>query len=208
MKKIVLGTAVSVLSLGIVLAAGYSIFSRCHPSSAYLLPTSGEREVVMTPSSPLRASTQIYLNRPVEEVFDYLSNSSSLPQWMPGLVSVTYEHGDSAVPGSLAQGSQRTMMFGEQMETETIVQYKRPHVIAYQITAGVPLKNHLAVMMVEPDGDDDSLLTWHQYFDLDRSSIYGWLMPFLVRRFLNDAEVQLVNTFGGEFGATCQYGPL
>ncbi|MEM9768990.1 MAG: hypothetical protein AAF892_14065 [Cyanobacteria bacterium P01_D01_bin.71] len=69
-----------------------------------------------------------------------------------------------------------------------------------------PLKNHLAVMMVEPGKENGSLLTWRQYFDLERFSIYAWSMPFLVRRFLNEAQTQLINEFGGETVAACQYG--
>lgn len=201
MKKIILGTIVSVLSLGTVIIAGYFVVNKCrhspHPSS--------NQQPVISALSPLRASTQVYLEASTEDIFDYISNSASLPQWMPGLVSVTYDHSDSAVPGVLAEGSRRTLMFGDQEETEIIVQYDYPKVIAYQITAGVPVKNHLAVMIVEPDKNEGSLLTWYQYFDLESSSLYGWVMPFLVRRFLNDGQAQLIEKFDGEAVKSCQY---
>lgn len=188
------------------MVAGYFVVNKCRHSPP--LQTASDRSIISS-SSPLRASTQIYLETTsTEEIFDYISDASSLHQWMPGLASVTYDHSDSAVPGFLGEGSRRTLMFGDQQETETIAQYEYLHVIAYQITAGVPLRNHLAVMTVEPGKNDGSLLTWHQYFDLERSSIYGWLMPFLVRRFLNDAQVQLIETFSGEIVETCQYWPL
>ena len=112
------------------------------------------------------------------------------------------------MPGHLGKGSQRTLRFGEQEEIEIIIQYEYPNVIAYQIVAGVPVKNHLAVTIVKPDKDGGSILTWHQYFDLERSSLYGWLMPFLVRRFLNDAQAKLIEKFNGKAIKSCQYGLL
>ncbi len=201
MKKIILSTLVSVLSLNTVIIAGYFVVNKCRPSPS---PTSNRH--VISASSPLRASTQVYLEASAEDVFDYISNSSSLPQWMPGLVSVVYDHSNSAVPGVWDKGSRRTLMFGDQEETEIIVQYDYPNVIAYQITAGVPVKNHLAVMTVEPNKNEGSLLTWYQYFDLEPSSLYGWVMPFLVRRFLHDGQAQLIEKFDGEAVKSCQYG--
>ncbi|MEM9484084.1 MAG: SRPBCC family protein, partial [Cyanobacteria bacterium P01_F01_bin.116] len=205
-KKILLGTIVSILSLGTVIIGGYFVVNKCRHSPS--LQQADNQPTVISSSSPLRASTQIYLDTSTEDIFDYISNASLLPQWMPGLTSVTYDHSESTFPGLLNQGSRRTLMFGDQEETEIITQYEYPNIIAYQITAGVLLKNHLAVMTVVPDKAEGSLLTWYQYFDLERSSLSGWLMPFFVRRFLNDAQAQLIDQFGGEVVTACEYSLL
>lgn len=201
MKKLILGTIVSVFSFGTVIIAGYFVTNKCRHSSFL----ASDRQSVIASSSPLRAFTQVYLDASTEDVFDYISNSSSLPQWMPGLDNVTYDHSDSTVPGILDEGSRRNLMFGDQEETEIIVQYDYPNVIAYQIKAGVPVKNHLAVMTVESNNNEGSILTWYQYFDLELSSPYGWVMPFLVRRFLNDGQARLIDKFDGEAIRSCQY---
>jgi hypothetical protein len=80
---------------------------------------------------------------------------------------------------------------------EEIVQFDRPNLIACQILEGVPLRNHLAVMTLEAHGNGSSTLTWYQYFDIQKSSVFGWFMPLMVRRFLNSAQENLLNRFGG-----------
>lgn len=154
-------------------------------------------------ASPLRASSQIHLEASPEDVFEYVSSAEALPLWMPGLESVAYDHSNSVLAGTLGEGSQRTMIFNGQKETEVIVQLEQPNVIAYQILEGVPLRNHLATMTVESD-NGVSILTWNQYFELNRTSIYGWLMPFMVRRFLDNAQSNLTSKFGGDATVTCK----
>lgn len=207
MKKIIIGATASVLTIGLVLSALYPSTSQCNRQAVDFFQQSS-RDPNMTQSlsslsqSPLRASTQIYLQASPEKVFEYISSARALPLWMPGLNSVTYDHSNSVLDGRLGEGSQRTMKFGNQQETERIVQFERPKVIAYQIIDGVPLNHHIATMMVERN-NEGSILTWNQYFDLKRTSIYGWLMPFIVRRFLDDAQANLTDTLGGEVVATC-----
>ena len=216
MKRIITGTTIAVMSIVVTLSIGYFVTSRCdraisnlsnHDALSALRQSNKDRNMTIAPppliASPLRASTKIHLNASPEEVFEYISSAESLPLWMPGLESVTYDHSNSVLLGTLNEGSQRTMMFGDQQETETIVQFERPNVIAYQIIEGVPLKNHVATMTVESDGGG-STLTWNQHFELKRTSVYGWLMPFMVRRFLNDAQANLTDKFGGEAISACR----
>lgn len=132
------------------------------------------------------------------ELFEYLSDQQTLPEWMPGLESVAYDHSASSTPETLGEGSLRTMMFGDQAEVEKIVQFDPPNLIAYQILEGVPLRNHLAIMRIEESDDGRSDFTWYQYFDIKRSSVFGWLMPFMVKRFMNEAQENLMERFGGE----------
>ena len=213
-KRTIVGTTITVISIGIVLGTGY--FATCdgagagfsvHSASDLFPQSNGNQDMnhSLSPfiSSPLRASTRIHLKASPEEVFDYISSAESLPSWMPGLESVTYDHSDSVVTGALGEGSRRTMIFGGQEETEAVVRFERPHVMAYQIMEGVPLKNHVATMTVDHD-DEGSILTWNQYFDLKRTSVYGWMMPFMVRRFLDEAQANLTDKFGGEATSTCR----
>ena len=87
MKKIILVPIVSALSLGTVMMAGYFVTNKCRPSPSP--QPVGNQLTIISSSSPLRASTQVYLEASTEDIFDYISNSESLPQWMPGLASVT-----------------------------------------------------------------------------------------------------------------------
>ena len=207
MRKIILVATASVFSLGILLSAGYFATNKCHRSSSLIFQQPDGKQNPIDPSSPLRASTQIYLKAPPEEVFDYVSNAESLLKWMPGLESVTYDHSDSVLSGMLGVGSRRKMMFGGQEETEVIVQFERPNGISYQISEGVPVKNHVAIMTVTTGDDGSSILTWNQYFELKRTSIYGWFMPYMVRRFLDDAQANLIDKFDGEAVAACRGWP-
>lgn len=216
MKRLITGTTIAVIGIAITLSVGYFVTSRCdrvsantsdHNASSVIQQSNKTQTMTRTSSSltssPLRASTKIYLKASPEEVFEYISSAESLPLWMPGLESVTYDHSNSVLAGTLNEGSQRTMMFGAQEETETVVQFEHPNVIAYKIIEGVPLKNHVATMTINSDGGG-SILTWNQYFELKRTSIYGWLMPFMVRRFLDDAQATLTDKFGGKAISACR----
>ncbi|MEO0376819.1 MAG: SRPBCC family protein [Cyanobacteria bacterium P01_A01_bin.17] len=192
MKRII-GGGVVVLVTGSLFVAGYTVTSRCNLNAI----SSHASEQVAVPTSPLRASIKFQLEATPDEVFDYISSEQTLPEWMPGLESLRYDHSNVITPGVLGKGSRRTMMFGEQSELEEIVEFNRPTVVAYRILEGVPVKNHLAVFIIEESDRNRSTVTWNQYFDIERSSASGWLMPFMVRRFINDAQDNLFNKFGG-----------
>lgn len=208
MKRSIKGAIIAVASIGILLSVGYVVTSQCDHNASDLLQQSSRNQDRITSlssltRSPLRASIQIHLKTSPEKVFEYISSAGTLPLWMPGLESVIYDHSDSVLIGTLGEGSRRTMLFDGQKETEIIVQFEHPKVIAYQIIEGVPLRNHVATMTVE-NAHGESILTWNQYFELKRTSIYGWLMPFIVRRFLDDAQTNLINQFGGKAIAICR----
>lgn len=199
------------LAGGTVLAAGYAYTSRCH-KSVMALPHLSDPNLSGTPLlhehqtalAPLRASSQLYLEATPAEVFEYLTSETTLPKWMPGLLSARYDHSDSAIANTLGKGSDRTMMFGTQAEYEKIVQFERPNNVAYQILEGVPVQNHLAVMTIETDEEGGTIFSWNQYFNIKRSSLYGWLMPFMVRSFSRDARENLIRQFGGETVTVCR----
>lgn len=201
MKKV---AGILLVSLAGLLTVGTVLYShRAVCNRKDILDSRALRIVDEMSSAPLRAYTKIRLNASPERVFNYLSSETDLPRWMPGLNSVEYDHSASISMGQLDQGSQRTMTFGEQVEIEEIAQFERPNVIAYRIMEGVPLENHLAVMVIEEGMNGGSILSWHQAFEIQKSSVMGWLMPFLVRRFLEDAQNNLLEEFGGTAIAAC-----
>lgn len=170
------------------LGLGYFASSRCSTPTSPIVPASG----------PLRAVSQTLISAPAETVFDYIAGEDTLPEWMPDLDNARYEHTLSAIPNALGPGSKRFMKFGEQIEIEEIVQFSRPSLISYRILEGVPVTAHISVVSIEERGSKSSLLTWHQYFEIKRSSLAGWMMPFLVRRFMSEAQGNLIETFEGE----------
>ena len=181
------------LASSLLLITGYLVMS---PDNYHAVQSVPQLNVQQWTTDPLRAAKQLLLEASPEEVFEYISSAETLPEWMPGLKSLSYDHSNSASPGALGKGSRRRMMFGDQVELEEIVQFEQPNLIAYQILEGVPLRNHLAVMTVETYGNGSSTLTWYQYFDIQKSSVFGWFMPLMVRRFLNTAQENLLNRFG------------
>ena len=194
MKKVIGYTSVTIVISSLLLVAGHSIMTSCNHESMLSIEQQNVRKLT---AAPLRALIRIRLEAPPAEVFEYISSANTLPKWMPGLESLSYDHSNSNSIGMLGKGSRRKMMFGDQAEIEEIVQFDRPSLVAYQIIEGVPLRNHLAVIIVEESGDGASYFTWYQYFDIKRSSVSGWFMPFMVRRFLNDAQENLIEKFGG-----------
>ena len=205
MKKVIVRAAAVMLPGTFLLVAGYFTLNQCKPDITVSFEQIHESKWT---TAPLRASVRIRLETSPDQVFEYLSSAKTLPEWMPGLASLTYDHSNAVSIGSLGKGSRREMMFGDQAEIEEIVQFDRPHLVAYQILKGVPLRNHLAVMTVEESSDGGSTFTWDQYFDIKRSSVAGWVMPFMVRRFLNNATENLLNKFGGVAVETCHSRPF
>ncbi|MFK8183899.1 MAG: SRPBCC family protein [Phormidesmis sp.] len=176
------------------LVAGYVTTSRCGPY-AISAPEVLDDNLM---DAPLRASGRVRLAASPEKVFDYLSDSQTLPAWMPGLDGLSYDHSASDDSVSIGKGSRRTLMFGTQAELEEIVQFERPTVVAYRILDGVPVRNHLAAIYIDSNGVGGSILTWYQYFDIQRTSLLGWAMPFMVRRFMREGQRNLLQVFGGE----------
>ncbi|MDJ0706878.1 MAG: SRPBCC family protein [Leptolyngbyaceae cyanobacterium MO_188.B28] len=203
MKKVIVRAAAVVLPGTFLLVAGYFTLNQCKTDATVSFEQMSE---LMRTTAPLRASVQIRLETSPDQVFEYISSAKTLPEWMPGLASLTYDHSNAASAGSLGQGSRREMLFGDQAEIEEIVQFDRPYLVAYQILEGVPLRNHLAVMTVEETGDGGSIFTWSQYFDIKRSSVTGWIMPYMVSRFLNNASDNLLRQFDGVMVEAC-YSP-
>ena len=206
MKKVIVRALAVVIPGTLLLAAAtYFTLNQCKTEATVSFEQMNE---IMRTTAPLRASVQIHLETSPDMVFEYISSAKTLPEWMPGLASLAYDHSKAVSIGLLGQGSRREMMFGDQSEIEEIVQFDRPHLIAYQILEGVPLRNHLAVMTVEESGDGGSTFTWNQYFDIKISSVVGWMMPFMVRRFLNNASENLLKQFGGVMVETCHRPPF
>ena len=193
MKKILRWVIILVPISSSILLATYFATSTCSYDTSLSFK---HQDAIKLTSAPLRAVVKTRIDAPPEDVFNYISSSETMPEWIPGLKDISYNHSKSDSTGNLNQGSQRKMVFDGQIDVEEVVQFNRPNIVAYRILEGVP--NHLAVMIVEDKSGDSTDFTWYQYFDIDQTSISSWLMPYFVRSFLSDAQSNLIQKFGGE----------
>ncbi|MEM9156175.1 MAG: SRPBCC family protein [Cyanobacteria bacterium P01_F01_bin.33] len=191
------------MTSGLVVAV-YFATNKCTLTNLHTERLTDTHDIEVPPHVPLRAWTSIRLDATPDEVFTFLVDEEMLPEWMPDLTHVSYDHDRATSPGALGLGSQRTLMFGEHAELENIIQLEPPRILIYQILSGVPVRNHQSILVVKEHKRSGTTLTWHQHFNIKRSSPYGLLMPYIVRRFLNEANSNLIEALGGESIAGCQ----
>lgn len=70
-----------------------------------------------------RIYTETYLNRPITEVFDYVTTAGNWPAWHPSSLGVTGATGHSALPGE--QITERFLVAGRRGEAVWTVRERR-----------------------------------------------------------------------------------
>jgi uncharacterized protein YndB with AHSA1/START domain len=123
--------------------------------------------------APLTTSTEI--ERPAEEVFAYVTDPKTMPEWQQGCVS-GHMDGPTTHVGSKCT-TVRTIGGRERASTTEIIEYEPPHRWADRGTDG-PVRANVAVTVV-PNGSSSRLT-----IDLDFTGhgIGKLLVPLIVRR--------------------------
>lgn len=161
-----------------------------------------ERTVVRgVTSAPLRMTGSFDFATPPEKVFPHISEPSVLAEWFPLLKGGFLDHEASENVGDWGEGSKRTC-YTNGMGTlfETIHYWDAPNAYAYEVkNFMMPTKDHLALMVVHPNGSGGTTFTWNQYFNL-KGIIMRHVFPSMMIGLMNKGMANLAKSLGGRGG--------
>ncbi len=134
--------------------------------------------------APLRIDARYCLAASPERLFALLGDLEGITRFFPMIHHAAVEHeGGCAGEGSLRVCSVR----GMGKVKERVVWWRRPQGYAYRAEGPlVPLRNHLGVILITPDGASGSILEWRQYLET-RFGPASWLFPLMMRQLMNRA---------------------
>lgn len=128
----------------------------------------------------MRYTTEIIINKPIDQVIALFDNADNLKEWMEGLQS--FEH-ISGTPGEVGAKSKLTfLMNNRKLEMiETITAKNLPDEFSGTYEAkGV--FNTVVNRFVRLDGNRTKYVTEHEFELSGFMKIIGWLMPGMFRK--------------------------
>jgi uncharacterized protein YndB with AHSA1/START domain len=143
------------------------------------------------------------INRPIDEVFEYVSNPENDPTW----VSASLRH-ERTSPGPMRVGmtTEEDVKFLGQRATYTweVTEYDPPTVIAYRATSG-PLPGATIRFQLEPVGVGTRL---RHAIELEPHGMYykaiAPLMPWATKRLVGSLDHTLKNLLEGKTAVPAQ----
>ncbi len=108
-----------------------------------------------------RFETSHRFDAPPQQVWDLLTHHEGMVRWSP-LKRVELTTEGSPHPDGL--GAVRKMMGAGPTIIEEVVAWEPPERYAYELRAGVPIRNHRGTVSLVPDGAG-TLVTWAIRFD-------------------------------------------
>jgi|GEM_PF-3021910 len=153
--------------------------------------------------APLRATAVAYLNAPVDEVWDYVSNHDNLIEYGAGS-GLKHVEVKRASSGGNGVGCKRECLTNENDRfVEEIVFFRAPHIFAYSAVENTwGLTNHLGVVIVRPTADGGSELEWRQYFNTEKPE----MAEMMAKNLGNLLRGPLLGFFVDKFGGAVQEG--
>ena len=151
-------------------------------------------------SAPRRVQVSARLDKPIEQVWAYLGNHQNLIEYSDGILGEVSVD-DSAAAEPQGVGTQRKCVTsdGKDRFVEKIVYYKAPYAFAYSAVENTwGLKNHLAVVSLEPDKNGGTIVRWDQYFDHMMPEMAPKVAMNLSRMLKGKVLAYLATKFGGE----------
>ena len=152
-------------------------------------------------SAPLRMTGSVDFAAPPEKVFPRISEPGALAEWFPLLRGGDLNHEASEDVGDWGEGSKRTC-YTNGMGTlfETIHYWDAPNAYAYEVkNFMMPVKDHLALMVVRPNGSGGTTFTWNQYFNL-KGIAMRHMFPSIMIGLMNRGMANLARDLGGRGG--------
>lgn len=139
-------------------------------------------------TAPLRIERTKRFEAPADQVFAKIVDHQAMVGWVPMLTAVRLEHGGSTAPGDCGVGTVRhCSVQGMGNVDETIIHWDPPRSWAYKVSAkGMPTKDHVATMAVQPDGAGGTVLVWRHYFNY-KGFVVRWMFPFMFKAMLGRA---------------------
>ncbi len=135
-----------------------------------------------------------------ETLFEYVSNPERIAEWFGMIKGGNFNHDNSSNDGALGEGSLRVCNTSMGTLNETIYFIEQPYIVAYNVQSwSMPVKDHCAVMIIEPQDDGSCILVWLQYFNY-KGFIMRRMFPAMMLKMMNDGMQKLREKLGGNGG--------
>jgi hypothetical protein len=156
--------------------------------------------------APMRIAGTFRFEAAPEVVFERVTDPRMIAGWFAMIRGGTVDHSGSCNVGAWGAGTKRQCQtWGMGTLDETILHWEAPHRCLYSVrNLFMPIKDHCAVMAVEPDGSG-SRFTWEQHFRL-KGLFMRWMFPWMMTRMMNGGLEKLRQELGGEGGRIRRVG--
>jgi len=128
--------------------------------------------------SRYHVATTTVATAPIEVVWARVADVTTWSQW--GQWDETTRVRDGA-PTPDGVGALRRYRRGRRVHTEEVVAFEPPHRLAYEVRAGLPVRNYHAELTLESVGGG-TRITWTSDFD-GANSVGGWAVHQVLKRF-------------------------
>ena len=134
-----------------------------------------------------------HLDAPPDVIFEDVAR-------LEGFAPVRWDDNGTGIEGP-GKGTIRWVSVAGKEVREELVEYDPPHLLFYQIdpaqsTFKFRLKNHIAAVTVESDGEQGSIVTWRIYYDYVKRLLTVFKKP-IFNKAIPDGLNGLVETHGG-----------
>jgi uncharacterized protein YndB with AHSA1/START domain len=122
-----------------------------------------------------RIEHQVKIDRPAEEVFDFLADGANNPRWQPPAVETTQTNGPLGVGTEFHQTMRHPLGF-KVSANYRIVSYERPRELALQTSSGGPIR---PTQRYELTADTDGFTTLRTIIEYHPQGLVQIALPVL-----------------------------
>ena len=145
---------------------------------------------------------KVYLEASREEVFQYMTDFASAPQWLHALKEVRVDNQRSQNgPSRVGVGTVRHCSMTGATCQETVVHYDYPNSFAYRMTEGhglgLPLSEGTGFVTLEPTQSGGTLLHYYVIYDTKALHPASLLAPTMLGKQLGEGLGRVAQKFGG-----------
>ncbi|SHH80943.1 SRPBCC family protein [Cognatishimia maritima] len=165
------------------------------------LKTIESQHVRRITKAPLRMAGSFDFAVSQEVLFPRISEPEEMAKWFPLLKGGDLDHTTSKASGDWGEGSKR-QCYTNGMGTlfETIHYIDAPNAYTYEVkNFMMPIKDHLALMALTPNGTGGTTMYWHQYFNL-KGIAMRHMFPTMMLGMMNRGMATLAKELGGKGG--------
>jgi hypothetical protein len=143
----------------------------------------GAGRIIARTNAPLRVKMVSRISASPEAVFSLLGDLGAITRLYPMIKTVRVRHRPGA--DCAGEGSERACaMPGMGALNEKVVWWSAPSGFAYKASGNsAPIRDHLGVILLAPDGEGGTRLEWRHYFHT-RFGPLGWMFPFMMKRMM------------------------
>lgn len=155
-------------------------------------------DVRLHTKAPMKMRGVFEFNCSPEKLWPLISTANGIASWFPIISGGRHDNTSSQSVNECDVGAKRyCQTVGMGQLDETILHWDPPHAYAYNVrNKMMPIKNHLAVMIVEPTSGGRCRLTWLQYFDY-KGVVMRHLFPAMMLTPMNIGLRALIKRLDG-----------